>query len=114
MASDSHRPLVNQSKKRPAEFRGSIAPAKRKLVQPAIEGDELCHRCNSIPWTLLAREAPISRNGKLIARLSISQEKLRRSRCPVCRLIASVKPRAFDLKACQLKACSFGGVPKVD
>lgn len=106
MGSGSDSLVVDQSGKRLTEDHDATRLAKRQAVESAIDGDTLCDRCNSVQWAQLTEETPLLRNGKDVATLKISQEKLRLSQCRVCRILSSIKPKIFDTLECKIKAIS--------
>lgn len=93
--------VASQAIKRELEDDDASEQDKRQEIE-----DELCDRCKNIEWSKLANETPLSLSGTVLATLCISQEQLRRSRCPVCRLLASIKPSDLDSEICKLKAFS--------
>ena len=107
----------------------SPQPGKRRLSISALDDisikrptpwNNLCQRCEAVPWSSLAQEIIRSGSkGKLVIRLSDmhdTHEELRRSECKTCQGLSMIKPSHLDGTRCELRAYSarhvFGRVSK--
>ncbi|KAK8040093.1 hypothetical protein PG993_008504 [Apiospora rasikravindrae] len=67
------------------------------------EGQVICAQCQSVLWAEFAREGE---PGVVVMTVGESQEQLRRSRCPICRLLSIIKPRTAKQATTELRLFS--------
>lgn len=66
-------------------------------------GHDVCPRCKSVPWAELAREGEPD---LVVMAVSESWEQLQSSRCPLCRLLSTIKPRTVEQGTAELRLFS--------
>lgn len=99
--------LISHSLKRPHSEEISLGSAKRPEIKTAPDVSEnICTRCNDIPWKQLANEVLKPSTENLMAKIAATYDELRLSPCSACQALALIKPASLDGKKCHLRSYS--------